>query len=187
LAYKIVNSSTLLLPEWKKQLAALKMEEKLMPRDVRTRWNSTFLMLDFAIKHRKPLDLLSADRANGVRDLELKAEEWKIVEQLRDVLKVRSAPSVVIMLTHVHSEIFLDATSFFSRATPSLATVIPAMDHIDQVLASQCVDRRYEPCIRAALAMSKKTLNRYYTLTDSSETYRIAMGIFLSLYCCSCR
>ena len=93
LAYKIVNSSTLLLPEWKKHLAALKIEERLMPRDVRTCWNSTFKMLEFATQHRKPLDLLCADRVNGLRDLELKPEEWRIVGQLRDVLKVRCVPS----------------------------------------------------------------------------------------------
>jgi hypothetical protein len=77
------------LPEWKKHLAALKMEERLMPRDVRTRWNSTYAMVEFAINHRKLLDLLGGDRANGLRDLELKAEEWRIVGQLQDVLKVR--------------------------------------------------------------------------------------------------
>jgi hypothetical protein len=92
LAYKIVNSSTLLLPAWKKLLHELKEDEKLMPR---TRWNSTFLMLDFALRYRKPLDLLSGERDNGLRDFELKEVEWKIVKQLRDVLKV----TVVDLLT----------------------------------------------------------------------------------------
>ena len=141
-------------------------------------------MLDFALKHRKSLDLLSADRDNGLRSFELKPDEWKIVGQLRDVLKVGLRDSAQSCCHHadVPLEIFLDATSFFSRATPCLATVILAIDHIDEVLASQCVDRQYEPCIRAALAMAKKTLNKYYTLTDSSETYRIAMSSFLLLY-----
>jgi len=56
------------------------------------------------------------------------------------------------------------------------------MDHIDHVLASQSVDHNYDTPIRAALAMGKKTLNRYYMLTDSSEVYRIAMGIFSIQY-----
>jgi hypothetical protein len=59
-----------------------------MPRDVRTRWNSTFVMLAFAVEYRKPLDALSGDRDNGLRQFELKEEEWRIVAQLRDVLKV---------------------------------------------------------------------------------------------------
>jgi len=70
-------------------LQTLELDEKLMPRDVRTQWNLTFLMLDFAVRHRKPLDLLSAQRGNNLRKLELSQEEWKIAGQLRDVLKVR--------------------------------------------------------------------------------------------------
>jgi hypothetical protein len=41
------------------------------------------------------------------------------------------------------------------------------MDHIDQFLTSQAVDKGFAPSIRVALAMGKKTLNRYYTLTDA--------------------
>jgi hypothetical protein len=63
---------------------------------------------------------------------------------------------------------------FFSRGTLTLAMVIPTMDHINQVLASQSLKRSFETPIRVALAMGKKTINCYYTLTDSSEVYRIA-------------
>jgi hypothetical protein len=89
-----VNSTTLLLPAWKEMLKTLKLDEKLMPRDVRTRWNSTFVMLDFAVQHQKPLDLLSAQRGNGLRKLELSQEEWNIAAQLRDVLKVREVLAI---------------------------------------------------------------------------------------------
>jgi hypothetical protein len=71
----------------------------------------------------------------------------------------------------------MDATAFFSRGTPNLAMVIPAMDHIDEILTSQAVSWQYDAPIRAALAMGKRTLNRYYTLTDMSEVYRIAMSM----------
>jgi hypothetical protein len=74
------------------------------------------------------------------------------------------------------SQVFKDATLFFSRSTPNLATVIPAMDHIDELLSTNSLDAKYEPSIRAALGIAKKTLNRYYDKTDSSEVYRIAMG-----------
>ncbi|KII87298.1 hypothetical protein PLICRDRAFT_177063 [Plicaturopsis crispa FD-325 SS-3] len=53
--------------------------------------------------------------------------------------------------------------------------VIPAMDHIDQILATQSIDKELEPSIRAAVMMGKKTLNRYYDKTDYSEVYQIAM------------
>jgi hypothetical protein len=51
------------------------------------------------------------------------------------------------------------------------------MDHLDEHLASAAVSRTYDPAIRAAVGMGKKTLNRYYDQTDQSELYRIAMGM----------
>ncbi len=50
------------------------------------------------------------------------------------------------------------------------------MDHIDQHLATAARDNTYKPCIQAAVAMGKKLLNKYYSYTDHSELYRIAMG-----------
>ena len=75
------------------------------------------------------------------------------------------------------TQIFKDATLYFSCGTPNLATVIPAMDHIDKVLATAADNSfKLSPAIRAALAIGKTTLNKYYNLTDQSEVYRIAMG-----------
>jgi hypothetical protein len=75
-------------------------------------------------------------------------------------------------------QILKDATLFFSRSTPNLATVIPAMDLIDETLTTHSMNRQLLPSIRVAAGLAKKTLNRYYELTDSSEVYRIAMGMF---------
>ena len=57
--------------------------------------------------------------------------------------------------------------------------VIPAMDHIDEVLSLQSLDCRYDVSICTSLGLAKKTLNRYYSMTDMSEVYRIAMGMYL--------
>jgi hypothetical protein len=51
------------------------------------------------------------------------------------------------------------------------------MDHIDTFFTNAIAPSgKKSPAIRAALGIAKKTLNRYYSLTDASETYRIAMG-----------
>jgi hypothetical protein len=60
----------------------------MMPRDVSTRWNSTFDMLRFAIDYRLAINAITAERSMKLRDYELGKEEWKLAEELREVLKV---------------------------------------------------------------------------------------------------
>ena len=73
-------------------------------------------------------------------------------------------------------QILKDATLFFSRSTPNLAIVIPAMDKIDRrfndILKKSTIDNSIKSAVHLALA----TLNRYYSLTDASEVYWIAMS-----------
>lgn len=78
--------------------------------------------------------------------------------------------------TCLYSQIFRDATQYFSRQTPNLAAVIPVMDAFDEHLTNYSLDRKILPSIRAAVGLAKKTLNRYYGRTDESNAYRIAMG-----------
>ena len=65
---------------------------------------------------------------------------------------------------------------YFSRSTPNLATVIPAMDHIDQVLSTYSRNKSFLPSIRSGVSLAQETLNHYYSRTDQSEVYRIAMS-----------
>ena len=69
-----------------------------------------------------------------------------------------------------------DATLFFSRATPNLANVIPTMDIINDRLTAKANDPAISLAIRSAIGLAKKTLNHYYSRTDDSEAYRIAMS-----------
>ena len=87
-AFKVVNSSTIVLPAWRKLLQELKAADRIMPRDVTTRWNSTYDMLTFALEYRKAIDILTADRQNELRNYELSEREWTIAAQLSNVLKV---------------------------------------------------------------------------------------------------
>ena len=83
---------------------------------------------------------------------ELKDYEWTIVEQLRDCLKVRNFLSLNII------------------------NVIPAMDWMHAELTAASNNEAYSPAIRAALKLGMGLLNKYYSLSDNSEVYRIAMG-----------
>ena len=64
------------------------MDYRIMPRDVATRWNSTYDMLDFAVKYRNALDKMTSDRKNDLRRYEMDDNDWKLAEQLRNVLEV---------------------------------------------------------------------------------------------------
>ena len=61
-----------------------------MPRDVATRWNSTYDMLEFAIKYRLAIDKITGDKLANLRKYELDDDEWSITMQLHKVLKVRN-------------------------------------------------------------------------------------------------
>jgi hypothetical protein len=98
LAFTIKNSTTIIRPEWVSILKAhaevCKSTQKkvlsirMMPRDVATRWNSTFDMLQFALAYCTPLDDLTGIREMKLRSYELSEEEWKIADQLAGVLDV---------------------------------------------------------------------------------------------------
>ncbi|KAL4264910.1 Vacuolar processing and transposase activity regulator [Pleurotus pulmonarius] len=130
----------------------------MMPRDVATRWNSMFDMLDFALEYRIVVQKMMEEHEEVLGMYEMANSDWKIAEQLRDVLRILK-----------------DATLFFSRETPNLATVIPAMDHIDEKFGSDALNTRLHAAIRASVAVAKRTCNRYYSRTDESDLYRVAM------------
>jgi hypothetical protein len=59
-----------------------------MPRDVANRWNSTYDMLRFAFTYSEVINQITGDRSMKIRQYEINDQEWKLVEQLRDCLKV---------------------------------------------------------------------------------------------------
>ncbi|KIK32214.1 hypothetical protein CY34DRAFT_102008, partial [Suillus luteus UH-Slu-Lm8-n1] len=156
LAYKLIHSTTLLLPVWHNILQDQCMSVTNMPRDVSTRWNLTYDMLWYTLAHQDAINIVTQRQDLGLRKFELADNEWEITWQLCDILK--------------------DATLFFSCSTPNLATVIPAMDLIDQRMTMYSRDMKFLLSIHSAIGLAKKTLDQYYQLTDKSEVYRIAMG-----------
>jgi hypothetical protein len=117
-----------------------------------------------------------------LRKFELTKNKWKIATQLPDVLKVSCdfLFSHIFGLRRLFMQILKDATLFFLRSTPNLPTVIPAMAIIDEKLTTESLNHsEFEAPIHAALRLAKKkTLNRYNNMTDSSEVYQIAMGMY---------
>jgi hypothetical protein len=82
LTFKILHSTTKLLPAWHDYLEEFELQDCIMPCDVSTRWNSTFDMLNFAIDYRKAINAISSDRDMELQQFELAESEWKIAIQL---------------------------------------------------------------------------------------------------------
>lgn len=64
-----------------------------MPRDVSTRWNSTYDMLAFALEYRKAIETIVKEKA--LRCYELEDDEWSMLKQLSEILKVSLISSAV--------------------------------------------------------------------------------------------
>jgi hypothetical protein len=84
----IKNSSTIVLPKWYQVLENLALNPRIMPRDVSTRWNSTYDMVEFATEYRAALDIMTADRDMNLRKFELSKKEWGMATELSEVLQV---------------------------------------------------------------------------------------------------
>ncbi|KAJ6615156.1 hypothetical protein B0H10DRAFT_1716124, partial [Mycena sp. CBHHK59/15] len=65
-ANKTINSSTLLLPEWKRVVSECNLPAKNLPRDARTRWNSTYDMIRITLKYRRAFREFTSDESNGL-------------------------------------------------------------------------------------------------------------------------
>ena len=93
LVYAVKNSSTVIRPRWREILTDLSSSNSrlsvcMMPRDVRTWWNSTYDMLKFSYTYRDAIDKLTSECTLKLRDYKLTEPEWEIVKQLQDSLRV---------------------------------------------------------------------------------------------------
>lgn len=127
LSFAIIHSTTIALPAWRRFCQAHNLKPKLIPRDVVTRWNSTHDMMVFALKYRKPIDSITADKSLKLRKYELDNEGWGIIEQLVSVLQVNTTRPVCSTYTNartflaiqVGNVVFLPGFCEYSRCDSS--------------------------------------------------------------------
>jgi hypothetical protein len=51
------------------------------------------------------------------------------------------------------------------------------MDRVDELLVEGS-ESRLHSAVKAAMALARQTMNKYYSKTDLSEVYRLSMGMF---------
>lgn len=96
LSFAIVRSTTIALPAWREVCAVNGLPPRLIPRNVTTRWNSTYDMLSVAVEYRTAIDDITADKSVKLRKYELDEEDWEIVRDLLHVLKVHLRLAILL-------------------------------------------------------------------------------------------
>ncbi|PBK86091.1 hypothetical protein ARMGADRAFT_941021 [Armillaria gallica] len=61
LSFKIIKSSTILLPAWYAILNKLKLKQRMLLHDVSTRWNSMYDMLVMALEYKRAVKQITSD------------------------------------------------------------------------------------------------------------------------------
>ncbi len=89
-----------MLPRWTALVAEHKLPPKKLPRDVSTRWNSTYDMLNIALQYKRVVRDITGEDA--LLDYTLTNGEWETLENLRDVLSVRVAYHAQYSVDHTH-------------------------------------------------------------------------------------
>ncbi|PIL25427.1 hypothetical protein GSI_13317 [Ganoderma sinense ZZ0214-1] len=152
------------------------LNSEVLVRAVRTRWNTVTLLLERALDMRDTLEQVcdmaqfndppgrrpprgSRARTSRLRRFILLDEEWEILASLYDLLYP-----------------FLFVTVQVSSSGRTLVhEVIPFMDTLTDHLDKFRNNDDIPPVVRAAAYRGRKILDKYYTFTDNSIIFHIAM------------
>ncbi|KNF06670.1 hypothetical protein PSTG_00545 [Puccinia striiformis f. sp. tritici PST-78] len=131
-------------------------------RDVRTRWNSTWVQLCSIKRCSKAiLDWQKDKRYGTLRAHHINQSDLDLAEDLINILQP-------------FQEITLEV---LTRGAARILQVVVFIDQITSHLSTAISDQRdiYPPALRNACRAGVQLTNKYYTLTDCSPLYCVAM------------
>jgi hypothetical protein len=77
---------------------------------------------------------------------------------------------------------YKDAMLFFSQDDAvTIANMVPTMDRIETMLSSSATTP-LAPAVKHALTFACRLMDKYYSKTDLSNVYHIAMGMYSSVF-----
>ena len=122
------------------------MTERLPILDVKTRWNSIYLLLERAIKLRIPLDLIARQSNMGLAEFAVTDDEWTLVQQIFEFL-----------------QIFYDITlEIEGNKTPTLSLTVPLYDLLLSDLKEVVTDPLQPECIKKGADAAITKIIKYY-------------------------
>ncbi|POW22791.1 hypothetical protein PSHT_00837 [Puccinia striiformis] len=129
-------------------------------RDVCTRWNSTYTQLTSIVRCKDAILEWQRHKQHGVvRRYYLDQSDFDLAQDLAAVLNL-----------------FYEITQQLSiSGSPRLSNTVVFIDQITEHLSSAISSPTYPPALRNACRLGLKITNKYYSLTDNSPLYRIAI------------
>ncbi|KAI7951709.1 hypothetical protein MJO28_007393 [Puccinia striiformis f. sp. tritici] len=130
--------------------------------DVRTRWNSTLIQLTCISQCSAAILEWQRDKRHGpAREHHINQDDLELAKDLVEVLQP-------------FYEITLQVST---RGVARISDIVVFIDQITGHLSSAISERRdeYPPALRNACRAGLQLTNKYYTLTDCSPLYRVAM------------
>ncbi|KNE97968.1 hypothetical protein PSTG_08645 [Puccinia striiformis f. sp. tritici PST-78] len=130
-------------------------------RDVRTRWNSTNTQLQSVIRCEDAISTWQRHKRHGVeRKYHLDDSDFDLARDLVQVLQLFY--EITLQVSIASSARVSNIVVFIDQITDHLSTVVKATT-------------KYPPALRNACRAGLKLTNKYYSLTDESPVYRIAI------------
>jgi hypothetical protein len=105
LSFAIIHSTTIALPAWCNTCVSNLCPICLISHDVKTWWNSTYDMLKVAHDYCVVIDDITANKVLKPWKYKLDDEDWDIIKDLLQVLKVYLFHQATLVLTTCNSDI----------------------------------------------------------------------------------
>ncbi|CAB4489965.1 unnamed protein product [Rhizophagus irregularis] len=135
--------------KFSRQCEAAHLPDKELVVDVKTRWNSTFEMIERSLELREALDNIAiADR--DLRKWEIIDAEWDLLKQIKKLLYI-----------------FLRATLYISHGRyPTIENSIPIFNWIMDKIEDFDKEANIDEIVKKAACNAMEKLKKYYQYTD---------------------
>ncbi|KAJ3742257.1 hypothetical protein EV360DRAFT_57808 [Lentinula raphanica] len=118
ISFKIIHSTTNLLPKWRAHVSEMEFKDQVLPRDVATRWNSTFDMLSAFLQMKDLVSGFLDHSSYQLVEYILDDDEWEAIEGLVSVLKLTDDSYIYRIAIVLHPSLKLEYFNDDNAAWP---------------------------------------------------------------------
>ncbi|OAV94410.1 hypothetical protein PTTG_26953 [Puccinia triticina 1-1 BBBD Race 1] len=129
-------------------------------RDVQTRWNSTLIQVKSILRCQDAIIEWQRHKRHGI--------DWKFHLDKSDFDLAHDLAEILNLFYEITHQILISGSA-------RLSNIVMYIDQITDHLSTAITGSHYPPAMKNACQIGLKITNKYYSLTDSSPLYRIAI------------